>query len=171
VPIIFLLISIPVSSIFLKKSVKYNAAGQLTCIVCDSIVRSDSAWAVHLNSKTHRENLSRRTKRKEPPDESAVPFKKPAVALPPPKPAPKSILKNSHEVRKPTALPSDFFQPQKNKEIPVSVTPSASTENMEVDEAEDETEDAENGSELPEGFFDDPKLDAKVRIFSKTLYG
>ncbi|PSN54259.1 hypothetical protein C0J52_08620 [Blattella germanica] len=32
----------------------YNNNGELTCIICDSVVRSEAIWTVHINSKKHR---------------------------------------------------------------------------------------------------------------------
>lgn len=35
---------------------KYNSIGQLTCIICNQVVKSELMWNAHLNSKTHIEN-------------------------------------------------------------------------------------------------------------------
>lgn len=37
---------------------KYTDAGQLMCILCKSVVRNETVWTVHLNSKTHKENIA-----------------------------------------------------------------------------------------------------------------
>lgn len=34
---------------------KYNAAGQLTCIICNQVVKSELVWNAHINSKSHLE--------------------------------------------------------------------------------------------------------------------
>ena len=34
---------------------KYNQLGQLTCIVCNQIVKSELMWNAHINSKLHLE--------------------------------------------------------------------------------------------------------------------
>ena len=34
---------------------KYNQLGQLTCIVCNQIVKSELMWNAHINSKSHLE--------------------------------------------------------------------------------------------------------------------
>ena len=34
---------------------KYNSTGQLTCIVCNQIVKSELMWNAHINSKSHLE--------------------------------------------------------------------------------------------------------------------
>ncbi|VVC94578.1 unnamed protein product, partial [Leptidea sinapis] len=44
---------------------KYNNAGQLTCILCSSIIRSAHVWQVHVNSKQHRGNVEQAKKLKE----------------------------------------------------------------------------------------------------------
>jgi zinc finger protein 830 len=38
---------------------KYNSAGQLTCIICDQVVKSELVWNAHVNSKTHLENKNK----------------------------------------------------------------------------------------------------------------
>jgi len=35
----------------------YDDSGQLFCILCESVVRSEAVWNVHINSKKHRENI------------------------------------------------------------------------------------------------------------------
>jgi len=37
----------------------YTSAGQLRCIVCETVVKQASAWAGHVGSKAHRENVAR----------------------------------------------------------------------------------------------------------------
>lgn len=32
---------------------KYNAVGQLTCIICNQVVKSELVWNAHINSKSH----------------------------------------------------------------------------------------------------------------------
>jgi len=36
----------------------YDDSGQLFCILCESVVRSEAVWNVHINSKKHRENIA-----------------------------------------------------------------------------------------------------------------
>ncbi|KAK9727350.1 26S proteasome non-ATPase regulatory subunit 5 [Basidiobolus ranarum] len=38
---------------------KYDTLGRLTCILCNSTVKSERGWPVHLSSKIHKENLDR----------------------------------------------------------------------------------------------------------------
>lgn len=44
---------------------KYNSAGQLMCILCASIVKSEHVWQIHLHSKQHRDNIEQAKKLKE----------------------------------------------------------------------------------------------------------
>jgi len=71
----------------------YDDSGQLFCILCDSVVRSEAVWNIHINSKKHRENIAH-VKRKREDVLNCVqpslpqPLKRPAqteVSLPPKK--------------------------------------------------------------------------------------
>lgn len=44
---------------------KYNNLGQLMCALCSSIVRSETVWQVHINSKQHRSNVEQAKQLKE----------------------------------------------------------------------------------------------------------
>ena len=37
---------------------KYNSAGQLTCILCSSVVKNELVWPAHVNGKLHKENVA-----------------------------------------------------------------------------------------------------------------
>ncbi|XP_029347879.1 zinc finger protein 830 [Acyrthosiphon pisum] len=145
---------------------KYSLSGQLSCAVCKLNIKDDSSWSVHISSKVHKDNISKRKpessrmterlavtteslKRTLPKQESFVPPKKL-----------KGILKNY--IAPPEKVPSDFFE---------SPTPN-SLENTNVNQETDEKMDVQpetlddlnlDGGELPKGFFDDPMLDAKIR--------
>jgi hypothetical protein len=47
-----------------ESSIKINSPlakyenGQLICVLCKSVVRSEKAWTVHINAKQHKENLA-----------------------------------------------------------------------------------------------------------------
>ncbi|XP_043271710.1 zinc finger protein 830 [Venturia canescens] len=152
---------------------KYTEAGQLMCILCKSIVRSEVVWPIHLNSKVHKENIDK-AKRSVMAKESnprICPAKRPI--------SPsmesygtkkvKGILKNTTVEKSVPNLPSDFFDNSSNvigatswvsekSEIPKVEKPREGG-TREAQEAKDET----HAASLPEGFFDDPKMDAKVR--------
>ena len=34
---------------------RYNTLGQLVCILCQSVVKADLAWAAHVQGKIHKE--------------------------------------------------------------------------------------------------------------------
>ncbi|RLU23177.1 hypothetical protein DMN91_005455 [Ooceraea biroi] len=169
---------------------KYTDAGQLMCILCKSVVRSETVWPVHLNSKVHKENieLAKRTKLETEntarPSNTIPPFKRPCS------PSEhtsvnkkiKGILKNSTQTVPKTSsnLPADFFDNnseqtnsgsvpiQKLKNKTSVVNTNADVQNMEVKEEKEKEKEKEkvkdpNQAALPEGFFDDPVMDAKVR--------
>ncbi|CAK9830041.1 Zinc finger protein 830 [Anthophora retusa] len=168
---------------------KYTDAGQLMCILCNIIIRSEAVWPVHLNSKSHKENiaLAKKTKLETDPLKLQT-FKRPTS---PSQEASankkiKGILKNStpQSAQVPSNLPSDFFDnpsKQSNGTIPLStsVIIKVSENDKELVHEKDlktaETEDEKDKEKekekskdiaqpaLPEGFFDDPVLDAKVR--------
>lgn len=81
---------------------KYNNAGQLMCILCSSVVRSENVWQVHLNSKQHRENVEQAKKLKALTNnftDGKVKFKRPSTSTPeaPQEKKLKGILKNACE--------------------------------------------------------------------------
>jgi len=71
----------------------YDDSGQLFCILCESVVRSEAVWNIHINSKKHRENIARVKRKREDPlncvqPSLPQPVKRPAqteVILPPKK--------------------------------------------------------------------------------------
>ncbi|XP_063994229.1 zinc finger protein 830 isoform X1 [Diachasmimorpha longicaudata] len=149
------------------------------CIICKVVIRSETAWPVHLNSKSHKENVLSTKKyleTKEIPgnlSRSERTFKRPsspAGESDPPKKI-KGILKNSET----SVLPPDFFDNRQGlTRVPVpsgpEMTEESVTERSWSDRSSrvsdrDEVKELEssNSAVLPEGFFDDPILDAKVR--------
>ncbi|XP_055324039.1 zinc finger protein 830 [Sitodiplosis mosellana] len=135
---------------------KYNDLGQLMCILCKSVVRSEDVWKVHLNTKLHKQNVE--LAKKSALASSSMPppsFKTPAVpvkrAAPPPVhdvPAkiPKGILKNSS---KPTNATVTQVTDNSTKEI--NTSSGASDKN-----------------ELPDNFFDNPSQNA-TNFYEATL--
>ncbi|KAE9531333.1 hypothetical protein AGLY_010539 [Aphis glycines] len=128
---------------------KINISGQLSCIVCKLNIKDDSLWSVHISSKVHKENISKRK------PESSKMTERLAVTTE----SLKRILKNYKAP--PERVPNDFF------ENPTPTSSKTTNVNTETDEKMDEQ--AENidinldKGELPKGFFDDPMLDAKIR--------
>uniref|UniRef100_A0A1B6FUH5 Zinc finger protein 830 n=1 Tax=Cuerna arida TaxID=1464854 RepID=A0A1B6FUH5_9HEMI len=157
---------------------KYKEDGTLTCIVCESIVRSDAVWIVHLNSKQHKDNIARRKQQllppKPPPDPPLVVYKRPSTP-PPFVPAKKlkGILKNAPAPK----LPDGFFESEVKSKLKIEAVKEMTSDGtagspsemapkpLEAMETEETDEEATGQSKdpLPEGFFDDPVMDAKAR--------
>ncbi|CAG4993517.1 unnamed protein product [Parnassius apollo] len=167
---------------------KYNNAGQLMCILCSSIVRSENVWQVHINSKQHRENVEQAKKLKELTNnftEGKVRNKRPcgSVIEAPQEKRLKGILKNAHEspvipvqahkINAPTVA-SYHDEEIKRSVFPMLPADKEGTQEAEVPsenivmEADSKVQ-TSNDQPIPEGFFDDPILDAKVSIFSNLL--
>ncbi|KAH0568838.1 hypothetical protein KQX54_021534 [Cotesia glomerata] len=150
------------------------------CVICKSVVRSETVWPVHLNSKSHKDNVAaakkslevKTTVNKAPtssfkrppsPTRSEVPTKKV-----------KGILKNSGNAKIPSALPADFFDAPAGREVAspavknsekavVNISNNKTAESTTVEAEQVQEAESTNSAALPEGFFDDPILDAKVR--------
>lgn len=172
------------------------------CILCQSIVRSEAVWKIHLNAKQHKQNVEQAKALKEKTNN----FTTAKRAL---SPTPevnnkkvKGILKNTGNITRVIApsnitviendqkieekhknlhpgnertnthpdgeeLPEDFFDSgpsstKKAKKYKQNTNNTQNIEEMDVDEVPTE--------QIPEGFFDDPKLDAKVFTYIKTKY-
>lgn len=176
---------------------KYNSVGQLTCIVCNSVVKNELVWTAHVNGRQHREKV--------------VALKKPVIENQFMKPKQIPAIKRKAEsdttsdgsVDMPAkkGVPRDFFDNQprmfgamsapmaiksilKNARKPPQHDPnvvkaevSKSVEDMETDDGFETSNKIPSENEnltlhqvdtisctaIPEGFFDDPKMDAKVR--------
>ena len=171
---------------------KYNSAGQLTCVICNVVVKTEMVWTAHVNGRQHREQVLALKKPKSEPQ-----FAKPQVTLaikrkadptsgceasangstpsPSKKGVPadffdtpksfvasnaaqakpiKSILKNSSSKPSPMAPPPPVVRK-------VEETQHQLDQEMEMED-DQQSKTIENTGTIPEGFFDDPKLDAKV---------
>ncbi|XP_012260466.2 zinc finger protein 830 [Athalia rosae] len=156
---------------------KYTDSGQLICILCKSIVRNETVWNVHLNSKTHKENIAlakkSHTRAAAPPAVAVRSFKRSSSSGDGDSSNKKfkSILKNGSSLQ--SALPDDFFDNTTATSNNMRSTPKpdvskqeASVEleiNEDVKMKDTEEEKDPSVAPLPEGFFDDPIMDAKVR--------
>lgn len=167
---------------------KYNSAGQLMCVVCNVVVKSEKVWTAHINGRQHREQVNALKKAKETHknvarDPQALKRKSEVEASAYPEATPSPHKKG---------IPNDFFDKMpvptqisgkkvikgilKNFSIPkdlpdnhdmeVDETPTPILASVNSNENVQEgalTEDMnDTASAIPEGFFDDPKLDAKV---------
>lgn len=115
---------------------KYNDLGQLQCVLCKTVVRSDDVWKVHINAKQHKQNIELAKQLKLQTNNftsAAAAVKRPAsvstaVSAEIPEKRIRGILKNSAAVSSPaivdanpnssvgppekttkSAIPSDFF--------------------------------------------------------------
>ncbi|XP_046962912.1 zinc finger protein 830 [Vanessa cardui] len=156
---------------------KYNNAGQLMCILCSSIVRSENVWQIHLNSKQHKGNVEQAKKLKELTNnftDDKIKNKRPGGLQTdaPQEKKPKGILKNSNQ-----KMPSVVQTPEHkmptilihHDEKIIRKSKNLTSHKVESSEAtvENKIEETEtislNPQPIPEGFFDDPILDAKAR--------
>ncbi|XP_053597476.1 zinc finger protein 830 [Microplitis demolitor] len=158
---------------------KYTESGQLMCVICKSVVRNETVWVVHLNSKTHKENVALAKKAlevKETPKKVDInSFKRPPspTRSEGPNKKVKGILKNSIPVKTTPALPADFFDSPGNgtaaaeiknsEKAAVNISNDQPAESASVEAEQVQEAESSNSAALPEGFFDDPVLDAKVR--------
>ncbi|ELU02131.1 hypothetical protein CAPTEDRAFT_26823, partial [Capitella teleta] len=125
----------------------YNSAGQLSCALCNQPVKSELLWNAHIQGRTHKEvNDSSYISSSIsflPSDGYSLPSdffdSKPSVSSS----QPKGILKTSKDL--------NFFDQ--------GIAPSASSDAKE----EKDHKEAVMSEKIPEGFFDDPKKDAKAR--------
>ncbi|XP_012286637.1 zinc finger protein 830 isoform X2 [Orussus abietinus] len=160
--------------------------GQLMCVLCKTIVKSEVVWFVHLNSKLHKENIALAKKTRLEPEtvpktnEPSLKRQIPSVTEDQPNKKVKGILKNVNQTQEPTqiSLPPDFFDKPPTLAIVIGSksTTAVSLKKSEKQNSNDELESKKIDNEneklkkkeanqppLPEGFFDDPILDAKVR--------
>lgn len=112
---------------------KYNDLGQLMCVLCKTVVRSEDVWKVHINAKQHKQNVelakksissAGKTASPAPVSQSTTATKRMAPPPVPEVPAkmPKSILKNSVQTSTTSksssgdksALPDNFFDDPAN---------------------------------------------------------
>lgn len=120
-------------------------------MLCKSVVRSEAVWNVHINAKQHKENIELAKKLKSRTNNFSAAPKRP---LTPPlievsTKKIKGILKNGNS----------NTNSENDSE---NVTVVNNVEIVQKNEFPPNQTDMEVGETLPEGFFDDPKLDAKV---------
>ncbi|XP_055615505.1 zinc finger protein 830 [Toxorhynchites rutilus septentrionalis] len=162
---------------------KYNEAGQLTCALCCSVVRSEAVWKVHINSKQHKENIeqAKRLKQKVAAQTPAVSQNAPTETTHGLKRSNSSnqsdtnsnkkvrgILKNNETEQ--SSLPTDFFDSDVkiktdlvNIRLPSGSRAGTGKIDKESEDSAKEPQPPPEEEKIPEGFFDDPKADAKAR--------
>nr|XP_057922471.1 zinc finger protein 830 [Doryrhamphus excisus] len=187
---------------------KYNSLGHLSCVLCNTQVKSELLWPAHVLGKQHKEKVSelkeaKQTLQSQPvkrkaPDDEDVSVKK---AKPTPEAGqsvsgvPADFFQTSDSAKSDSisllagvydddedddkeateeagntdaapqkaeaaGLPADFF----DSSIPTTPAVSHSGSILKAEVPEKSTEKKDSTAEaLPEGFFDDPVRDAKVR--------
>lgn len=154
--------------------------GQWNCQLCKSVVRSAAVWKVHVNGKQHKENLTIAKQLKEKiekqskpltPEERLASLKRSAEALRSDSEIPekkvKGILKNSGTSQ--FNAPSKIIVKSEETPAPNGSTSSElpqdffDTNSSKTSETVDNIKEEKSDDPLPEGFFDDPKKDAKAR--------
>lgn len=163
---------------------KYNEQGQLTCVLCKSVVRSEAVWSIHINAKQHKQNVELAKKLKERTNNFTKPLKRPLTPplpdipekkikgilknAPQPQPALQVVEKDEDNKKNGDVLPSDFFD-NSNKPI-LRIESKLTGKSTSAGEPEERPSSSrlakveEQATDVPpEGFFDDPKLDAKAR--------
>ncbi|XP_065053834.1 zinc finger protein 830-like [Rhopilema esculentum] len=155
---------------------KYNNLGQVTCVVCNLPLKNDLLWQPHLLSKKHKEAVTALKVKSSQMKESYAP---------PPKKIKKDVVNHSASYKEPkneeipkaptaefkgskhsvkSALPADFFDKDTSKEMTSKKEIEEHPEKPDNDESSPVPTTSKSISEkLPEGFFDDAKIDAKVR--------
>ncbi|KAG2465166.1 ZN830 protein, partial [Polypterus senegalus] len=121
--------------------------GHLTCVLCNTPIKSDILWQAHILGKPHKQKVDELRSSEQ---TSPAPVSNTPAALDLKRKAPSVTDPDVKKVK-------HFF----DSSIPI---PSHSGSIQKAEESEKPTEKKENVSEaLPEGFFDDPVKDAKVR--------
>ncbi|CAF3322308.1 unnamed protein product [Rotaria sp. Silwood2] len=168
---------------------KYTNTGQLYCALCSQQLTSETFWKAHVNGRDHKQKvLELKSNIKQSNTESV--FTKPYP--PPPLTTQQRGIKRPHDVAtssdnvivgKPSstvssstiaqqsALPADFFdsdssKSQINTNKPITKSSSSSSSSSAATTTTTTTNNVtslEESSALPEGFFDDPHLDARMR--------
>lgn len=121
---------------------KFNELGQLLCVLCKSVVRSEDVWKVHINAKQHKQNveLAKQLKEKTNNFTSATAFKRPASPT----------LSNI-----PSKIPKGILKNTASTGLSTSGNESSSTDKI------------ENG--LPANFFDNNESSKTANFFEATL--
>ena len=122
----------------------YLDSGQLSCTICKIAIRSEKTWNIHIKTNLHLENIKKLKEIKE----TKCPVVTVGKKRPPTPPKPKEVPEKRS---KPNTEPL---------RIEIQDIEHSNDTNHELDDV--------LKNQLPEGFFDDPKEDAKV-LFLKLL--
>jgi len=137
---------------------KYTNTDELRCALCDQQIISETFWNAHVNGKEHKQKVIELKSNIQQKSAEHV-FAKPAPVTSPSTNIQRGV-KRSHDVaaagestsvNSQSALPADFFDNSSSKPPVITSKPVVVPTNESSSNA------------LPEGFFDDPAMDAKVR--------
>ncbi|KAL1506333.1 hypothetical protein ABEB36_005717 [Hypothenemus hampei] len=129
------------------------------------VVKSEAVWSVHVNAKQHKQNIELAKKLKEKTNNFSTPLKRPLTPPLPevPEKKLKGILKNSTS----NSTPSVTLTQNTTGSLGILKSIKSVSSNLIIQKDDSHNtktaEDVDDKSALPEGFFDDPILDAKVR--------
>lgn len=90
---------------------KYNNLGQLSCVICTKVIKDESVWNAHLQSKRHKDNVIQLK------TNSAA-----SKSMPPPK----KIDSGSSKISTKSQLPNDFFDQKNGDSSNKNIIPSSS---------------------------------------------
>ncbi|XP_033098119.1 zinc finger protein 830-like [Anneissia japonica] len=161
---------------------RYNSLGQLSCKLCNIPIKSEILWKSHLQSRKHKESVellksgkplttpstaSKHATKQKDSEEPVIKKVKVSETSTTEKGLPADFFDtqiSSSEVRQPVStvsttqstnpsLPADFFD----------VEVSSQAETVAEKDVQPDSSSKSMAEALPEGFFDDPNMDAKVR--------
>ncbi|KAK1331071.1 hypothetical protein QTO34_009019 [Cnephaeus nilssonii] len=154
---------------------KYNRLGQLSCVLCNTPVKSELLWQTHVLGKQHRERVAELKGAKEA-------TQGPSASAAPPSAKRKAPDSDSHDAKRPKASPVPQVQPSTSalrtnvdkagKESTRATPGKASALGLLPDyEEEEEEEEEEKGGERPEGdaSTQPPDTQAKEHSLSSSL--
>lgn len=169
---------------------KYNSLGQLSCSICNVVVKGSNLWGTHIAGKIHKESLSKQkktpssdlkavvnvgVKRTAEQPETTKKVKsdiEPQVELQSSKPtsllaeyssSDDSDMDVSEETVSSQSLINNGLPPNFFDNTAETVDTSTSLPATQPEKEEKVKTPTNNVETLPEGFFDDPVLDAKAR--------
>jgi len=170
---------------------KYNSIGQLLCIVCNQVVKSELVWNAHISSKIHADNKNKLKMKlvgemaKPLSNSNKEPVKEKSKTNSSSKRSISNVEKSSKIeevsasnkkqkltgiIKSTGSIDLNKINAELNKEETVSTSDpesKKSEQNAEITPVVTELQELA-GNPLPEGFFDDPELDAKARGQSRS---
>jgi zinc finger protein 830 len=177
---------------------KYSQTGQLSCIICNQIIKVESLWTAHINSKSHLINkdklkdvlLKEQQQQQQQQNKDVNSFKRPSNPSDDKQSNEKSFKKLKIESETETVHSKknklkDICDEEEKKldtspqseSISISISKGDSTSIIQNSPQKEEKEEEETtnlpsnpliGSNLPEGFFDNQEIDDKVRGVSRA---